>query len=1400
MQQKSIVKLKKINIHGPLRETLGESIYLDVNNAAQVLAAVKICYPSISNDYIVLVDGEEQLFLTLDESTKIDLVPSIGGSGFVVGGAIALVSAVLSGASIGVALVSAAKYVFTGLVISGIQSLLSPGAKPRLVNNITQSQVSINSIQASLQGVEIPVNNISSGLRLQTVGASGASPYTPPVPFDSPGSGFSGIISPIQEGGSIPIIYGDCIINGNVICNPLSIFRSTTINGNNLSPLTWTRGYEQWSQVLHYIGDGASEVIECYVDGIPIEEINESSIDLNLVNGTQGYAPITSIDYWHSKELGIELNDSSITNDVSGLGINFSRLYPGLGYNFALTTFHTSRLYWIEDLTNEIKGWSGITGQRFGYELKGLSDNGTITDFTKEEYVQGLSINSLIFTVDSQPPGNTDQRIVITPSDARTLVANRPVSDSDRYIAIFSGVVASNTISIPGKIRFYSIKLRFQQWARGKHSVIVKLKVFATNQTIYSHTITSKTDTIYFPRGVQNTTYRNGTYYLELTSTAVRPYIEKVIRKIPTATKFEQTVWDSSGSIKYDVQLYKYRQSNFPQLYQPNNKYPGQWYYVDQSFESEYDIDLRGITFYVANYLNAHFRGEVVVYANGKLQHGAGSTFYISKGNVQSVHKIEMPLSLGIVKVPPGKRYATIRILISSGAGNSGIIWLGRFDKYKYKKVNGIQYHNFSKGVRAEGNITDSTVYTLSEVFMLIKGFVYIPKDTEVEDRYNDNADILYGGSDDETSASLDNTSLQDRGLYIDVQGATVDETVVVDPNPPPIPTPILTNFDEDSQITIKRLPEDWSNDSDRRFSNLNAVNLSLRLSKNFKSYDKGLVVKTQLNAKEINNPQVFQWRVRGRTIRIPSNSTVVSQEVTASNGVKFIDRRLTFTEGIWDGSFKETLEVCSDPAWVLYDLLIDNEYGLGEYIDESQIDKFSFYAASIYNNGLVKGAARYTFDGVISGEQSTDQVINNICVNMRASLNWSQGLLRLAQDRPTLPSHILTQANTVNGIFEYESSGSTTRKSVVRIHYLETKVNATAQTYIYEDRPLINELGYKMIDIDYIGQLKNPDRLLHIAKWYLYTQKYETEIIKFRVPLEGLTLTPGEVVQVSNKDRVGIRAAGRLREGSTKDILVVDDEIDPELFLSNPGSGTTWDSIEGLMDSWIGPFDTWTSGATPILFDSLSGNIDDWIGLWDNLTSQNIESLMNITVALPNGLDTVQVKSISGNRLKLVRPLEVDPPLWTLWVISNELMKPSLWRILTVSEESDGTEFGVTALQYNPSKYSYIEEDTPLEVPVVSIYPYQKLIPEKVSLSLNETRTILTANWDPVLAASSYLIGYRISTELSQGQELTVEVTGTTYSWNYNLDPGNIWFIRIWSIFSDGSRSPISRNAEIAL
>ena len=174
-------------------------------------------------------------------------------------------------------------------------------------------------------------------------------------------------------------------------------------------------------------------------------------------------------------------------------------------------------------------------------------------------------------------------------------------------------------------------------------------------------------------------------------------------------------------------------------------------------------------------------------------------------------------------------------------------------------------------------------------------------------------------------------------------------------------------------------------------------------------------------------------FRVRGKLIKIPHNATVDSQ-----NG------RLIYT-GTFNGSFKADKAWCSDPAFVLYDLLTDSTSGCA--LPESELDVFSFYGISTYCSALVDDGdggqePRFSINVNIKNSRDAMAVIKDICSVMRAMPYYEEGTIKLAQDAPkdhNNPSaisfdYVFNNANVVNGDFTYSGSSIKTRFNVINV------------------------------------------------------------------------------------------------------------------------------------------------------------------------------------------------------------------------------------------------------------------------------------------------------------------------------------------------------------------------------
>ena len=197
--------------------------------------------------------------------------------------------------------------------------------------------------------------------------------------------------------------------------------------------------------------------------------------------------------------------------------------------------------------------------------------------------------------------------------------------------------------------------------------------------------------------------------------------------------------------------------------------------------------------------------------------------------------------------------------------------------------------------------------------------------------------------------------------------------------------------------------------------------------------------VALRVDAEQFPQMPRAMFRVRGVKIKIPHNSTVRS------------DGSLSFS-GVFNGTLKTNKEYCNCPAWVLYDLLTNERYGFGDHISESQLDKFAFYSASVYNNELISDneggtQPRFSCNAVIQNQQDAYKLVGELCSVMRVQAYYQAGSITITQDRPTDPSYLFTLANILPDGFSYTNTSKRIKYTVINIQFFDMET----QEFDYE-------------------------------------------------------------------------------------------------------------------------------------------------------------------------------------------------------------------------------------------------------------------------------------------------------------------------------------------------------------
>ena len=425
-------------------------------------------------------------------------------------------------------------------------------------------------------------------------------------------------------------------------------------------------------------------------------------------------------------------------------------------------------------------------------------------------------------------------------------------------------------------------------------------------------------------------------------------------------------------------------------------------------------------------------------------------------------------------------------------------------------------------------------------------------------------------------------------------------------------------------------------------------------------------------------------YKIRGVKVKIPHNATVDS-----TNG------RLVYA-GTFNGTLTTATHWTTDPAWILFDLITNSRYGLGEYIAESQLDKYSFYSASVYCSELVDDGEggqepRFSCNTVLNKRADAYKTVMALSSVMRGMTSWSAGSLSLTQDRPTDASYLFNLANVTAEGFIYSGTSLKTRSTVVSVSYFDMD-NQEPNFETVEDTTAKNKYGIIHKKITGFG-CTSRNQARRLGRFILFEEQNSTETISFTTGLaEGVVVRPNQVIEVSDPVRAGIRRGGRISSATTTTITV------------------------------------------------------------DNTSETDLDSTNNATVSvvMPDGsVEKRDVSSISGAVITVSSAFSSAPNSNSVWILENTTLQTSQWRVISISEEKDN--YAIVATSYNSGKYAFIEDGSPLPVRNITILnepvaaPSNPTVTEEFFTEGNRARTRLNIDFNTVPRAIDYELRYQV-------------------------------------------------------
>ncbi len=454
-----------------------------------------------------------------------------------------------------------------------------------------------------------------------------------------------------------------------------------------------------------------------------------------------------------------------------------------------------------------------------------------------------------------------------------------------------------------------------------------------------------------------------------------------------------------------------------------------------------------------------------------------------------------------------------------------------------------------------------------------------------------------------------------------------------------------------------------------------------------------------QFDASQFSNIPTVSVLAKMRKIRVPDT----------------YDPETRTYSGIWSGAFK--MAYSNNPAWVTYDLIVENRFSIGDKVGAQFVDKYELYKIAQYCDQQVpdgKGGTehRYECNIYIATAAEAWQVLRDLSSIYRGMIYWMQSQMTVRADMPRDVDYVFTNANVIDGTFTYSGSDERVKYTRALVSYENPDNNYESDVTSTYDNALQRRYGDNVVELSAFGCTRESEAQRR-GKWAIYTNNND-RAVSFKTGMEGEIPSLGDIVAIADDLIAGSRIGGRIASVSTDGkTITVDKEIAAE-----------------------------------------SGD--------------------KLLINLPSGkAESRTVVSSTGKEIRVSSAYSESPAPFLQWTLEKSTLTHQLFQIVSARKaDSESIEYEFSGVAYNPSKFDFVDtgariEDRPVsQIPVGGMEaPEQVTIGQNVYVEQTMAVTVMTIGWSAVKNAVAYEVEWRKDygewVKLPRTGQLSIDVKG---------------------------------------
>ena len=469
----------------------------------------------------------------------------------------------------------------------------------------------------------------------------------------------------------------------------------------------------------------------------------------------------------------------------------------------------------------------------------------------------------------------------------------------------------------------------------------------------------------------------------------------------------------------------------------------------------------------------------------------------------------------------------------SGGHGSSGVtVNIGQQFEQSSGYGDGTQAPKTLQGSGNLGLSSSQLMEVDTLIFRINYGSGFYARNGDGDDkttyiRYKISAQVKENGV---WSASFGTKTVTHKGMYKNAR--TFEHEIDIDKLRPfedfKIIVARIDSDDDDGYSKPGKRSKDWTNVTAAQIATVTLI------TKDILNYPLTAMGKVSFNTKRHQKMPKRSYHAKGLLVSVPSNYITRDE---ASDEVASYKRDtdtglITSTYQDWDGSFRAEKVYTNNPAWIFYDILTNNRYGLGDFINSLDVDKYALYRLGRYCDELVsdgKGGLepRYTLNVYLTKAVDSYKVLKDLATNFIGMLYFMDGKITPIPDAPSYPVANFTKANVIDGKFEYEGTGSKTRPNQAIVYWNNPRNDYKIEPLLVEDRQNISETGTTITQEVTAMGCTSEAQASRYGKWKLWTAANQQELVSFSTGINGSFVTPGDIVNIQDGDRTSVRYGG---------------------------------------------------------------------------------------------------------------------------------------------------------------------------------------------------------------------------------------------------------------------------------